>query len=168
MGSSSAGREAEGWGGRREGLLVEGLCPGDGKDGRPSKVIWAEMLVSPSLTAGRCSVSQRCCCFTEAGCPHLQQPERGLELDWTPLCMPGPRSPVGTMGPLLSCVQSVDNGICFCLPSWKTPMALPLGWRHVEALPCHVSKPFAHQGCECFGGSCVTILYLSATSEGQC
>lgn len=58
--------------------------------------------------------------------PHLQQPKRGLELDWTPLSMPGPRSPVGTTGPLLSCDQSVDNGICFCLPSWKTPMALPL------------------------------------------
>lgn len=54
---------------------------------------------------------------------------------------------MGHHGPLLSCDQSADNGICFCLPSWKTPVALPLplGWRCMETLPCHVSRPFAHQ-----------------------
>lgn len=147
------------------GIAGERLCPGDGEDGRPSAVAWAEGLCPPSLTAGRCPVSQRCCCSIGAGCPHLQQPERGLELDWTPLSMPGPRSPVGTTGPLLSCDQSADNGICFCLPSWKTPMALPLAW---EALPCPVSRPFAHQGCECFRSSGITTLHLSATSKGGC
>lgn len=75
---------------------------------------------------------------------------------------------MGTTGPLLSCDQSADNGICFCLPSWKTPMALPLplGWRRMGALPCHVCRPFAHQGCECFGDSGITTLHLSAASEG--
>lgn len=165
--NSSVGREAEGWGWRREGLLLEGLCLGCGEDGRPSEVARAEGLVSPSLTSGRCPVSQRCCCSTGAGCPHIQQPEGELELDWTPPSMPGPRSPVGTTGPLLSCDQSADKGICFCLPSWKTPMALPLplGWRCMEALPGHVSRPFAHQG---FGGSGITTLHLRATSKGGC
>lgn len=150
-----------------EGLLLEELCLGCGEDGRPSEVAWVERLVSPCLTARRCPVSQRCCCSFEAGCPYLQQPERGLELGWTPPSMLGPRSPVGTTGPLLSCDQSADNGICLCLPSWKTPMALPLllGWRRVEALPCHVSRPFAHQG---FGSSGITMLHLRATSKGGC
>lgn len=74
---------------------------------------------------------------------------------------------MGHHGPLLSCDQSADNGICFCLPSWKTPMALllPLGWRCMETLPCHVSRPFAHQGCDRFGGSGITTSHVSATRE---
>lgn len=48
---------------------------------------------------------------------------------------------MGVLAPLLSCVRLVDNGVCFSLPSWKTSMALPLGWRSSGLRPLPALSP---------------------------
>lgn len=73
-GSSSAGREAEGWGRRREGLLVqdeewETLRSGLGRGAFVPQPYSREILCVPKMLL-----------FHWGRLPHLWQPERGLEL----------------------------------------------------------------------------------------
>lgn len=68
-------------------------------------------------------------------------------------------SPRGALGPLLSSAHG----------QWGLFLLAQLENTHGPAtLPCHISRLFAHRGASALGGSIVTPLHLSVTSEGGC
>lgn len=75
---------------------MEGWLP-DGEDGRSSAVAQAEGLVSPG--SGEMPCVPKMLLFHWGRLPPLQQPERGLELGWTP-CPCQVQEPCGYHGPL--------------------------------------------------------------------
>lgn len=126
---------------------------------------WAEWVcVPPSLPSWEMPHLPKMLLPHGAPGPPPRQSGGGLELERTPPPTPAPGEPCGPPGPLLSCARLSDNGVCFCLPSWKTPTAPSRGWRRWGPRPFPAVSPghlLTPQSCRCFGGSGVTPLHLS-------